>query len=200
MKCPKCGNEVDTSLCAACPVCRTPINSAGYQMQGIGMQDSFGNTITTNGNFASPKRKLSRGQIFLIIFIVTSIIVGGAWLYFSKNETTEHSYADSIILARENARKVIEQELKYKNLNTWYANTYIEDDGNNKFIIYCDVYGELTSGEYARIQKYVGIELKDNGAYNYWKTVNVYPNGDSTPNTYEPAYAYVLQLKNSMQW
>lgn len=202
MKCPSCGNEVDTSVCAACPNCRTPMYAYNYPPE-IGMRDSFGNAITVGGNLnqPKPKKKINRKVVISLIITILIINIVSTIIFFSVKANTPRTYEEKIILAREDAREVVNQQLRYENLNTWYANNYIDDDGNSKFIIYCDVYGALSTGGYGRIQMYVGIELKDkSSAYMYWSTGNIYPNGDSTPNEDESAYVYVQQLKAKMGW
>ena len=191
MKCPNCGSEVDTSICVACPNCKTRMPNT-YAPE-IGMQDSFGNTMTVGGSLDKPRKKVNPKVVVpLIIVVVIAAIVIGIIVY---NQPRTHE--EAIALAREDAKEVVNKQLKYENLNTWYANTYVTDNGNNKFIIYCDVQGWLTTGEYCRIQTYVGIELKaqkgDKG-YSYWTMSNIYPYGESNGSS------YVEQLKNKMGW
>ena len=191
MKCPNCGSEVDTSLCVACPNCKTRMPNTNYYPQEIGMQDSYGNRMTVGGSLDKPRKKVNRKVVIPIIVVAVVIIIIIGVVAYNQPRTRE----DAIVLAREDAKEVVNKQLKWKNLNTWYANNYIADNGNNKFIVYCDVYGELITGGYGRIQMYVGIELKEHSkAYTYWTTNNVYPYGDSNSSI------YVQQLKNSMGW
>lgn len=195
MKCPKCGNEVDTSLCAACPVCRTPLSNTGYQ-QEIGMQDSFGNVMTVGGNLNQPKprKKLNRKTIITVILLVVAVNIISCIVYFGFVANHSRTYEEKIELAKEDAIKVVNQQLRYENLNTWYASDCITDDGNNKFIFYCEVYGRLKDGSYGFVQTYVGIELKDKSTdYNYWGGSNIYPYGDNQD-------YYVAMLKERMKW
>ncbi len=193
MKCPNCGNEVDTSLCVACPNCKTRMLNPNFYPQEIGMQDSFGNRMTVGGSLDRPRKKVNRKAVITLIvvaIVIASVIIGVSIYNYNRPKT----YDEKIDLAKEYAEKVINKQLRYENLNTWYANNYITDDGDNKFIIFCDVYGALITSGYGRIQMYVGIELKENGhSYTYWTTGNVYPYGGD-------ASYYVSQLKNSMGW
>ncbi len=193
MRCPKCGQEVDTSLCAACPHCRTPMPTFGYQSE-IGMRDSFGNTMTVGGNLnQQPKRKINRKVVIAVVIIVL-IMIAACGIYAYVRINAPRTYEEKIKMTKEYAVKIVNQQLKYENLNDWYYIEHITDDGNNKFIIYCDVYGRLTTGSYGRIQTYVGIELTDNlGNYRAWGGKNIYPYGDNVE-------YYVLQLKNAMSW
>ena len=190
MKCPNCGSEVDTSICVACPNCKTRMPNA-YAPE-IGMQDSYGNKMTVGGSLDKPRKKVKPViGILLIVVVVVAIIVGV--IVYNQPRTHE----EAIALACEDAKEVVNKQLKWKNLNTWYANTYIDDNGNNKFIIYCDVYGESVNGGYYRIQMYVGIKLKEKKSdkgYTYWTTANVYPYGNSN------ASSYIAQLKKDMEW
>lgn len=195
MKCPKCGNEVDTSLFVACPDCRTPLPNASAMHQ-IGMQDEFGNVLTVGGSLNQPKpqKKINRKTVITIILTIIIINVIFTVGYFVIRANTPRTYEEAIEIAKENAQSVVNQQLRYHNLNTWYANNCVADDGEHKFIIYCDVYGALSSGGYGRIQMYVGIELKDKSDdYVYWSSGNIYPYGDNRD-------YYIQQLKTSMNW
>lgn len=202
MKCPKCGNEVDTSMCVACPNCRTKMPNANAYANAIGMQDGYGNVVTVGGALDKPRKKASA----LVGIIILIIVVAGASVYIGinvyKTFFSPMTHEEAVALAKRCAKEVVNKQIKYENLSTWYANDWITDDGNQKFIIYCDVYGTLTTGDYGRIQMYVGVELKGKimDGYTYWTSPNVYPNGDKPPNEDEPAYTYVAQLKNEMKW
>lgn len=198
MKCPNCGSEVDTSICVACPHCKTRMPNANAYMPEIGMQDSYGNTMTVGGTLNKPRKKVSRKVIIPVVVaavVLVALFIIGTIVESNKPRT----YEEAIILARADAKAVVSKQLRYTNLGTWYANNYVEDNGDNKFIIYCDVYGELITGGYGRIQMYVGIELKkSDDEYTYWTTGNVYPFGDN-PVHDNTAY-HVQQLKEKMGW
>jgi uncharacterized membrane protein YvbJ len=172
MKCTNCGNEVDYDLYAACPHCKAPLPSQNqYAPQtGITMQDTFGNTMSAGGigqDNDKPRRKLPKAVIILLavagaaigIIIIVSIII-----YTTKPRTLD----EAIELARTDAKETVEENLfTYSFSVTWYENTYIENDGQDNFIIYCDAYG-YRSGSYQRLQIYVGIKLSKTNDYRCW--------------------------------
>lgn len=191
MKCPNCGNEVDTSICVACPNCRTKMPNAYSYPSEIGMQDSYGNRMTVGGSLDKPRKKVNRKVVvaLTVVAMILAAIIIGINIYDSNQPRT---YEESIILARQDAKEVVEQRFfKYRDRNTWYANECIADNGDNKFIIFCDVTGDSIASGYSRIQIYVGIELKKNDRdYTYW---TIYGTRDNSP-------FIIQQLKEKMGW
>ena len=190
MKCPNCGNEVDTSICVACPNCKTRMSNAYSYPQEIGMQDSYGNRMTVGGNLAKTHKKVNRKVV--IALIVVAIIMVSIFIAIGIHESSQpRTREEAIALARADAKEVVNKQLKYENLNTWYANECLADNGDNKFIIFCDVYGALITGGYGRIQMYVGIELKEkSNDYTYW---TIYASRDN-------ASFFIQELQKSMGW
>lgn len=159
----------------------------------IGMQDSFGNKMTVGGSLDKPRKKVNRKVIIplIVMAIIIIFVIIGINIY---NYNRPRTHDESLALARQDAKAVIEQEFfMYRNQNTWYANECKADNGDNKFIFYCHVYGRWKTGGYDNIRMYVGIELQKGSHYNYWLLDDNYPFENNTDQ-------YVQELKNKMGW
>lgn len=124
MKCPKCGNEVDASICVACPVCRTPLSNTNYSRE-IGMQDSFGNVMTVGGNLNQPKPR-KKGKVNLKVFIPVIIIVGIVLLFgiILPNSTSNNQNQNS----KDNSAAYQRQNIEYLPVT---ATQYFQDYQSN---------------------------------------------------------------------